>query len=499
MSLSPSTEPSFGAFSRALDQGLEWALKRRQLARLTAVGLVAMNALIDWMVVQNSGLGFLYIFPMIAGAVALHRTEIVILGIGCSVLREAFAPFAGDPGMEVRLFLVAVGLTFPALFFGEIMRNRRLIMAHLAEREQQDQTLRQMEQQLRAIMDTTPLAILTVNAEGTITVANSAAARVFAAEPGGLLGLGIGEIVPVLKGLVREHSTPGLRTMLEAQGQRRSGHAFVAQVWCSIYQRDGLSNLAAVIWDATDNLRSREEASLELLGSLTRVALGAVAHEVRNLAAAAAMAHSNLGRSVAVAAEPEFQVLGTLIDGVEKLASSNLAFSRRRMHEVTELNALLEELWVLLQPMCSEAGIQLVGGLPGGLTTVVGNREQLMQVFLNLTFNAVRVLEDAPEPRQLRIAAELAGEVVIVRVRDSGPGIPDPSRLFHPLKSDGDPGGLGLFISRAILRAAGGDLEVEIVEKGACLKVILPLVNGTRRAPAIPESGRPAEEGVTHA
>ncbi|MCX6599084.1 MAG: ATP-binding protein [Acidobacteria bacterium] len=499
MNFSPSTEPPFGAFSQSLDRGLDWLIERRPLAQLMTLLLVLMNAVIDWVVVQNSGLGFLYIFPMIAAAVALSRVEVVLLGVGCSILREAFAPFAGDPGMEMRLFLVTVGLTFPALFVGEIIRNRRLMLVHLAERERQDRTLRQVEQQMRAIMDTTPLAILTVSADGAITMANSAAARVFAAESGGLLGLDIVELVPVLKRLVREHSTPGLRTMLEAQGMRRDGRAFVAQIWCSVYQRDGTSQLAAVIWDATDTMRSREEASLELLGSLTRVAIGAVAHEVRNLAAAATMAHANLGRSAVVAAEAEFHVLGTLIAGVEKLASSNLAFSRRRTHEVTEPGALLDDLRVLLGPMCAESGIDLVWDLPPALPALAGNREQLMQVFLNLTFNAVRVLEESPGLRQLRISAERLPEAVTVRVQDSGPGIPDPSRLFHPLKNDGDPGGLGLFISRAILRAAGGDLEVEAVERGACFKVLLPIAAAggpvTVAAPSPPAD----REGTPHA
>ena len=499
MNFSPSTEPRLGAFSAVLDHGLEWAYKRRRLARLVAVGLVAMNALIDWIVVQNSGLGFLYIFPMLVGSVALHRWEVMVLGLCCSILREAFAPFAGDPGVEVRLFVVTVGLGFPALFFGELLRNRRLFQSHLAERQHQEQTLRQMEHQLRSIMDTTPLAILTANAEGFITMANSAAARVFAAPLDNLRGMEIGDLVPVLKRLVREHSTPGLRTMLEAPGTRQDGHAFVAQIWCATYQLNGVRNLAAVIWDATDNMRTREEASLELLGSLTRVAIGAVAHEVRNLAAAATMAHANLGRAAAVAGEPEFQVLGTLIAGVEKLASSNLAFSRRRILEVTEPGALLGDLRVLLEPMCAESAIELQWALPVPLPALSGNREQLMQVFLNLTFNAVRVLEEAPEPRQLRIAAELAGEALIVRVHDSGPGIPDPSRLFHPLKGDGDPGGLGLFISRAILRAAGGDLELEAVKVGACFKAILPLAPEPRRAPTSAGDGQPLLKGMPDA
>ena len=499
MNRSPSTEPHLGDFSRALEQALDWLIERRSLARAAAVALVLANAVIDFLVVQNSGLGFLYAFPMIAAAFALSRAEIVLLGLGCSILREAFAPFAGDPGMEVRLFLVLVGLTFPALFVGEIIRNRRLMVAHLKERERQDQTLRRVEQQMRAIMDTTPLAILTVRADGAITMANSAADRIFGAAPGGLLNLEIGDLVPVLKRLVREHSSPGLRTMLEAQGLRRDGQALVAQIWCSVYQEHGANNLAAVIWDATDNMRSREEASLELLGSLTRVAIGAVAHEVRNLAAAAALAHATLGRSATVAAEPEFHVLGTLIAGVEKLASSNLALSRRRTREVTEPRALLEDLRVLLGPMCAESGIDLRWEVDQTLPPMAGNREQLMQVLLNLTFNAVRILEESPEPRRLLIEAKSATDAVTIRVHDSGPGIPDPSRLFHPLKNDGDPGGLGLFISRAILRAAGGDLEVETVERGACFRVILPLAGGAAPSSLSASVETAVSPGVSHA
>ena len=61
-----------------------------------------------------------------------------------------------------------------------------------------------------------------------------------------------------------------------------------------------------------------------------------------------------------------------------------------------------------------------------------------------------------------------------VRFVDSGPGILEPERLFEPFQSGGDGAGIGLYVSRAVVRSYGGDLRFEPQPAGACFCVEIP-------------------------
>jgi signal transduction histidine kinase len=84
-----------------------------------------------------------------------------------------------------------------------------------------------------------------------------------------------------------------------------------------------------------------------------------------------------------------------------------------------------------------------------------------------------------PEGGAITITAERIAGKVIVRVADTGPGIPRAirDRLFQPFVTAGKNGlGLGLALSRQAARAHGGDLWVEDAPgSGACFCIRLPL------------------------
>ena len=95
-------------------------------------------------------------------------------------------------------------------------------------------------------------------------------------------------------------------------------------------------------------------------------------------------------------------------------------------------------------------------------------------MFLNLTQNSLRATQ-ACETRQLDIAAARSGERVTVSVTDSGTGVKDTTVLFHPFRPDADGSGLGLYISRALVRTYGGDLCHVPRSSGCRFDVHLPL------------------------
>src|SRR5205814_6565771 len=76
--------------------------------------------------------------------------------------------------------------------------------------------------------------------------------------------------------------------------------------------------------DASEELRDREESGLHRLLNNSRVLVGAVAHEIRNLCGAIAVAHANLMRLPGMVENQDFRALGHLLEGLRKLASAEL-------------------------------------------------------------------------------------------------------------------------------------------------------------------------------
>ena len=105
----------------------------------------------------------------------------------------------------------------------------------------------------------------------------------------------------------------------------------------------------------------------------------------------------------------------------------------------------------------------------------MGDRYGLQQVFLNLARNSQRAME-AMEQKQLTISSELQPAAVVIRFEDTGAGIASPYELFKPFQPGANATGLGLYVSRAILRSFGGELKFEPRAKGCCFAVTLAKV-----------------------
>jgi signal transduction histidine kinase len=108
------------------------------------------------------------------------------------------------------------------------------------------------------------------------------------------------------------------------------------------------------------------------------------------------------------------------------------------------------------------------------LPLVWADRYGLIQVFLNLAKNSRRAMASTVTKR-LRIAACEEEGTVTIRFEDTGTGIAAPEDLFRPFQRRAESSGLGLYVSKAIMRSFGGDLSYEPRSEGCCFAVILPL------------------------
>jgi two-component system, LuxR family, sensor kinase FixL len=482
--------PCAGVTMTALERYLAYAESHRLGVCAMAAALMALIAWGDWLL-PNISVGFFYLVPVLLVAPALSRPIIAILALLCAYLREAFDPLqavlAGipspvpvvlnpaqwAPGAWERMVVATAGFGMTGLFVSELNRRRRLLASHLEEREEQMRLRLEAERQVRILIETSPLAILTLNRLGRVQLANASAAQLLGFEGSELQGEAVESYLPILVRLLNSHrSGGGIRTNVEAKGVRRNGEVFLAHVWLSTYRTAEGPGLAAVIWDASENLRDREGAGLDSMMATSRVLIGAMSHEIRNLAAAAAAAYAALPAPAGGADGEQHHALGTLIRGLERIASSGLHVASHREAAVADLGTVLDEARIVIEPGLREAGISTVWEIPADLPLVQGDQHSLMQVFINLARNSRRALESAGR-REIRISAGLESDVVVVRFRDTGPGVQHAEELFKPFQPGAYSAGLGLYISRAILRAHGGELRYEKEASGSCFAVEL--------------------------
>jgi two-component system, LuxR family, sensor kinase FixL len=147
-----------------------------------------------------------------------------------------------------------------------------------------------------------------------------------------------------------------------------------------------------------------------------------------------------------------------------------VASDRERV--VADLGTVLDETRIVIESSLREAGVDVTWDLSADLPLVQADHHSLLQVFINLARNSQQALEDMPN-RKLRISAKLEADLVLVRFNDTGCGVPHPEELFRPFQPGAHSAGIGLYISRAILRSHGGGLRYEPQPAGSCFVVEL--------------------------
>ena len=442
--------------------------------------LISAIAVVDWATKPYISLGFLYLFPIMILGGFLSRTQIVGVALVCAVLQEAFSNLPENEAL-IRLLFSSAGFVGTGLFISELIRNRRIAMTHVEELEGQIRLREDAEEQLRSLVESSPAAIVTIDSGGSVLLANEAAQHLLA--PGGapLQGQAISSYLPSLQTVVKTQPSRSFRTALQCTGQRNDGEVFLAGVWFSTYSTISGPRLAAIVVDLSEDLRNREELSLNYLLKNTRILMSAVAHEIRNLCGAVLVVHKNLSQVKELESNEDFRALGNLIQSLERVSAFELGSTTAQNGEVVELTSVLDEFRILIETTYHESKIEVQWHIEESLPLVWADRYGLIQVFLNLAKNSQRAMT-ATGRKQLRISARREGGTVVVRFEDTGTGIAAPENLFRPFLSSAESTGLGLYVSRAIMRSFGGDLGYEPSSEGCCFAVVLPLRATTEEA-----------------
>jgi signal transduction histidine kinase len=195
--------------------------------------------------------------------------------------------------------------------------------------------------------------------------------------------------------------------------------------------------------------------------------VASVAHEMRNALASAQSNLSFLGDALAELGQPALAEASSDAQGaIERALGAtknvlNLVRGRAPRLAVVQMSEVVNRALLAVASRLSQ-GLRLELELEPVPAAEV-EEQAVHQALVNLLLNAV---DAAPQGRaQLRIGVRRVQDEICVSVADNGPGLaPDlRGRLFTPLatgKAERGGAGLGLSISRALLRASGGDLTV---------------------------------------
>lgn len=219
--------------------------------------------------------------------------------------------------------------------------------------------------------------------------------------------------------------------------------------------------LGAAYQQLQDNLeRLRQAERLSATGKLA----AALAHEIRTPLASIEGAAEMLDTD-SVSADLRSEMTGILRKEsrrLSRLLTDLLQYARPRAPEfgVADAGEIIASVSALASPSAAKHGVVLRFARSAQALPFYCDAEQIKQVLLNLTLNAIQAIG---EPGEVLFDAEPSGTWMRLTVADSGPGIPpgERERIFDPFyttKADGT--GLGLAVCSQIVNAHGGRLEV---------------------------------------
>lgn len=356
-----------------------------------------------------------------------------------------------------------------------------------------------LHEQFRLAVEAAPSGMVLTDEEGRICLVNAQIEAMFGYARSEL----VGQLVDVLT--PREgrahHATERSRFLQVAQaramgqgrtlnGRRKDGTLFPVEIGLNpIHTHEGLRVLAAVV-DVTERTRLEERLRrTERMAELGTVASG-MAHEIGTpMNVILGRAEYLLQRATDEGMRKGLTTIVTQVERITRVMNQLLAFARRRTPErhPVDLRETVGDSLEMFRERTARKGIRLDRDLDQPLPPVLADRDQMMQVMVNLIMNSLQAMPDGGTLRVTTGLAEMGGQqdrrqpMVRLTVADTGSGIPPDAlaKIFDPFfttKDAGEGTGLGLTVVKGIIEEHEGLITVASeVGRGTTVTISLPV------------------------
>jgi two-component system sensor histidine kinase PilS (NtrC family) len=357
-----------------------------------------------------------------------------------------------------------------------------------AELEEQRDTLANLEAFHRDVVQSLSTGIVTTDPDGRVTSLNRAAVEILGRRQADLLGRPIAELglfdEPTWRALAEHAPAAGSRQRLEAEISRGAESVPIGFSLSRLTDAHGHANGTVLVFqDLTQWRDLQEELRLkDRMAAIGELAAG-LAHEVGNpLAAISGSVQMLSGRLPEDDGQRKlFDIIHRESQRLDRTIKGFLRFARPRDRSTTRFDvaALLAESTELLRNSEEATGrheFQLELDPPAA--ELVGDRDQISQIFWNLARNALRAM---PDGGRLTVRGALVADGYRIEFEDTGRGMSEAqrTRLFEPFRSSFDAGtGIGMAIVYRIVQEHGGRIEVDSrPARGTRIRVDLPIAS----------------------
>lgn len=418
---------------------------------------------------------------------------------------------SATPLAELRQRILPSLLPHAALalaLLASLLIGQWLLARHFVRRQHElMRRERGSEARKSAILDHALEAMVSTDEQGRILEFNPAAEAMFGRSLAEVRGADVANII--IPERHRERHRTGMARLraggspallgrrLDMQALRRDGSEFAVEMVLWRSELEGQEHYTASLVDVSERLQARQEIErqreslrqTEKLGAMGSLLAG-VAHELNN-PLAIVMGRANLledklagsplqndAQRIREAAERCGRIVRTFL---------NMARAKPARRAPVALNDIVHAAADMLGYTLRSHGIALELRLDPQLPQLMGDADQLGQALLNLLINAQHALAGRDEARRITVSTGVESRRegreprIWLRVQDNGPGVPTQvrERLFQPFfttKAEGLGTGLGLSVSRSLLREHGGDLLLENNgQPGASFRLSLPI------------------------
>ncbi|MGV8073041.1 MAG: nitrogen regulation protein NR(II) [Syntrophobacteraceae bacterium] len=348
---------------------------------------------------------------------------------------------------------------------------------------------------LKDILESVSDAVVTIDENHKVVLCNRAAEELFGYTSDEIVGRDVTPLIPMPhqsahRGYVDRYLETGIPIAIgevrECSALRKDGSTVPVDISYSVSKTGPHHYFTAVIRDISKRKEvEREIRFMERLADIGK-AVAQIGHEIRKplmliggfarqVEGCASLEQDQKSRQKLGIIVKEVGRLEALLNGIRLLTRPHASSDKRLL----ALNELLLETFDLVESAFQDRNIRIQMELTPSPLTIMGDPDQLKQVFLNLLQNAVEATSGAGK---IRVTSSVHAKTGRVIFEDNGCGIPEDilEKIFDPFFTTKPEGtGLGLAISRNIISDHGGSISIQSSPaQGTTITIELPLDDG---------------------